>query len=336
MKRGYNWIKAKVANILSDELLRQEILDAPHKCLSSGVQARFQPTITSEELRKEAEHYDLCKRTPGITEFETIVLPFGRPVLMVRNNTFDNTAPNFEEPESKVLRDRLEQARPFLEKVIPAVGRIEVEEHPTYDWVGTGWLVAENIVVTNRHVASVFAQRDGGSFKFRRNFHDKTMEGIIDFREEFSVDKQSEFKLIKVLYIEDENGPDIAFFQVEKQSGELSLVPPIKLSEEPVQQDMQVAVIGYPASDSRVTDPALMRRIFGDVFNVKRLAPGEIMKVENNSFLHDCSTLGGNSGSTVLDLSTGKAVGLHFAGQFFKGNYAVPANLIAERLQKLG
>ena len=31
-------------------------------------------------------------------------------------------------------------------------------------------------------------------------------------------------------------------------------------------------------------------------------------------FTHDCTTLGGNSGSVVLDLTTGEAVGLHFAG----------------------
>ena len=29
------------------------------------------------------------------------------------------------------------------------------------DWVGTGWLVADNIIVTNRHVANEFAARKG-------------------------------------------------------------------------------------------------------------------------------------------------------------------------------
>ena len=39
---------------------------------------------------------------------------------------------------------------------------------------------------------------------------------------------------------------------------------------------------------------------------------------------HDCTTLGGNSGSPVVDLATGKVCGLHFSGGFLRTNYAVP------------
>ena len=51
--------------------------------------------------------------------------------------------------------------------------------------------------------------------------------------------------------------------------------------------------------------------------------------------LHDCSTLGGNSGSVLLDLATGEAVGLHFAGRFLEANYAVPAAVVAARLEQV-
>ena len=44
---------------------------------------------------------------------------------------------------------------------------------------------------------------------------------------------------------------------------------------------------------------------------------------------HDCSTLGGNSGSVLLDLQTGEAVGLHFAGLYLQDNFAVPAVMSA-------
>src|SRR6516165_11707527 len=43
---------------------------------------------------------------------------------------------------------------------------------------------------------------------------------------------------------------------------------------------------------------------------------------------HDCTTLGGNSGSVVLNLSTGEAVGLHFAGLYQETNYAVRASVL--------
>jgi phosphatidylserine/phosphatidylglycerophosphate/cardiolipin synthase-like enzyme len=41
---------------------------------------------------------------------------------------------------------------------------------------------------------------------------------------------------------------------------------------------------------------------------------------------HDCTTLGGNSGSVLVDMLTGKVVGLHFAGIYKEANLAVPAS----------
>ena len=67
----------------------------------------------------------------------------------------------------------------------------------------------------------------------------------------------------------------------------------------------------------------------------KRRAPGQITKAKKQLVLHDCSTLGGNSGSVVLDLETGQAVGLHFAGRFLEANYAVSVPVVAARLEKV-
>ena len=44
---------------------------------------------------------------------------------------------------------------------------------------------------------------------------------------------------------------------------------------------------------------------------------------------HDSSTLGGNSGSAVIDVATGTVIGLHFAGEYLKANYAVPTYELA-------
>ena len=87
--------------------------------------------------------------------------------------------------------------------------------------------------------------------------------------------------------------------------------------------------------DSRVPDQALVLSVFGDVYDKKRLAPGQVMNVGIDEMEHDCSTLGGNSGSVLVNLQTGEAVGLHFSGLFLDANYAVPApkirNLLALR-----
>ena len=63
--------------------------------------------------------------------------------------------------------------------------------------------------------------------------------------------------------------------------------------------------------------------------------PGQVTEVRPDILLHDCSTVGGNSGSVLVDLATGEAIGLHFAGRFLEANYAVPATVVAARLERL-
>ena len=57
-----------------------------------------------------------------------------------------------------------------------------------------------------------------------------------------------------------------------------------------------------------------MQSIFGDVYDKKRLAPGQVTEARPDVLLHDCSTLGGNSGSVLVDLATGEAVGSALRG----------------------
>jgi endonuclease G, mitochondrial len=329
-------LKSTVKRILSDEKICKDLMTSASAHLSVTKNSYFQPTLTVKQFRNEIETYDPELTSPGLTEFESIIVRIGRPVLLVKNNSFVLDAPTFSEPESQAWKDILEVSRPKLEIAIPAVGRIEVEENPQMNWVGTGWLVANDIIVTNRHVARVFARKDGAAFRFSRNFSGRLMEGIIDFREELGIDEQSEFKLIKVLYIADDEDADIAFFQVERTVGGLLLTQPLPLSNTVATPGMKISVIGYPAADSRVADPNLMRRIFGNVYDVKRMAPGEIIGLDPSGILkHDCSTLGGNSGSVLLDLDSGNAIGLHFAGTFLQANYAVPSSVIIDRLNDI-
>jgi hypothetical protein len=113
------------------------------------------------------------------------------------------------------------------------------------------------------------------------------------------------------------------------------LARPISLSSGTVSQDDFVVAIGYPARDGRVPDQNLVKEIFGDVYDKKRLAPGQIINVFGGDLQHDCSTLGGNSGSVILNYQTGQAVGLHYSGEFMKANYAVRAAAVDDRLQRI-
>ncbi len=258
---------------------------------------------------------------------KTIVLRSGRPVLAVSH---DAAKLLFKDAESAVWRNRLKRSRKLLVGVIRAVGRIELKGHPNFDWIGTGWLVAPDIVATNRHVAREFARAGNTEFVFRAGGDGSPMQASIDFLEEFNRAEDRAFSVVKVLHIEDDDGPDIAFLQIKGKN----LASPIPLAGASAQPDQQVAVIGYPARDSRIPDQPLMEKIFGNVYDKKRLAPGQA-GMDGRLVLHDCTTLGGCSGSPVIDLATGSALGIHFAGRFLEANYAVPAEVIAQRLHEV-
>lgn len=259
-------------------------------------------------------------------DLETIVLRKERPVLAVKEGTAQL---EFSRDDAKVWQERLTQAQAVVAPRIRAVGRVELKNNPRFEWVGTAWLLADDIIVTNRHVAREFAQANGTKFDFRSGPAGK-MQASVDFLREVSSTATMTMGVKRVLHIEDNTGPDIAFLQLVGSA--TGIGTPIALASGSSEAKRFVATIGYPARDSRIPEQALMERIFGDVYNVKRFAPGQLIGNNGTSVLHDCSTLGGNSGSVVIDLETGSAVGLHFAGRFLEANYAVNAAAIAERL----
>jgi endonuclease G len=191
-------------------------------------------------------------------------------------------------------------------------------------------------VVTNRHIADVFVDRGSDQLVFRRELG-QLVRASINFRAEYLQEEEYEFRLPRPLQVEGRDGPDLAFFQVHAQSdlGESLGALPIELAAESPTPGQEVAVIGYPGRDDRRGDPWLADLLFAGVYGVKRLAPGKVGEVHPDYFTHDCTTLGGNSGSVVLDLATGKALGIHFAGSYRVANYAVPASRLAERLATL-
>jgi endonuclease G len=256
---------------------------------------------------------------------ESIVMKKQRPVLAILDN--DAVLDFRDLGDSAIWKARLQAAKAFLDDAIRAVGRIELKGSP-YDWIGTGWLVNESVLVTNRHVAQEFAMRDGDGFTFSIG-DDGPIAASVDFLQEIGSAKTLVFRLVRPLFIQDAPGPDVAFFEIEVKSGNNSLAKPIALADRP-RTTNSVAVIGYPAYDSRIPDVALMERIYGSTYNKKRLAPGAVTRTDATRLLHDCTTLGGNSGSAVIDLGTGKALGLHFSGTFLTTNYAVRADVVAK------
>ncbi|MGY4480135.1 trypsin-like serine peptidase [Bradyrhizobium sp. USDA 3364] len=255
---------------------------------------------------------------------ESIILRRERPVLAIQDNK-PRLADIRERAESEVWEPILTRANDFLERASRAVGRIDLKGG-RLDWVGTGWLVDENLIVTNRHVAEEFTRRKGDGFVFRTGMDGPIAAGV-DFLQEIDRRDTLLFSLVRPVHVEGEAGPDLALFEVELTSGDHELALPIELAARPVAAQ-HVATIGYPAYDSRIPELDLMNRIFDGVYDKKRLAPGAVTRVEEVNLLHNCTTLGGSSGSVVLDLDSGQALGLHFSGSFLRTNYAVRSDIV--------
>lgn len=326
--------KTPLESLLADKAVMAE-LETLDVVPPTTLQLRATPS--AESLRETARRLD----RPGGLEaaggldvvrggagLEAIVLAFGRPTLLVQDNVFAI-------PELEMWRLRLEPFRTTLQRVLPSVGRIEIKRLPEDVHVGTGWLVAEDIVATNRHVAEFFSRGSGRTAVLSKDPFGQPVPAQIDFREEHARQDVAEHAITEILWIEefDDRLPDMALLKL-RRNGELP--PPIEFSTSlPTVGEATITVVGYPAWDYR-NDAAIMQRLFGDIYGVKRLAPGFISgSSEGFIFEHDCTTLGGNSGSVVLDASTGKAIGLHFAGEFGVRNLAVRTEKIAARLAEL-
>lgn len=267
---------------------------------------------------------------------EAIIQRFTRPVYLVQQSTFVTPADMF--PNSEVISDELEAGRTALERVIPSAGRIDLRHH-LLDWVGTGWVVAPGIVVTNRHVAREFASDQKDGFAFRKNHGAPPTAVSIDWRHEYEQDSESLFRVKEILWIEPEDSVDVAFLRIADhgENGEASpaaIELMTRTEFDGIDVGAWVAVVGYPARDSR-NNAADQQRIFDGIYNVKRLAPGQVTaKVAGDILHHDSTTLGGNSGSVVVHLESGKAVALHFGGFEGERNAAVQAPRVHQLLQR--
>lgn len=266
------------------------------------------------KLQVEGDTADLSHE--GVVGLEAVVLLVSRPAIFVHGGDFA--------PPAAPWRSLLEQERPSIRQVFRNVGRIEVSfgVGPP-EMIGTGFRVAPDVVMTNRHVVEAFSELHQGTWRF--------MPGLtpaIDYQGERDSPMGTGCALREIIGVHTSPEIDLALLRVSPpKQGNAAPEPLTLASEAPESPSGRVVyIVGYPATDSQgLTPPQVLQDIFGSVYQVKRLQPGKIMAVDaaRPIFTHDCSTLGGNSGSCVVDLRTGHVIGLHFRGSYRRANEAV-------------
>jgi hypothetical protein len=235
--------------------------------------------------------------------------------------------------EARFLADELGRRQAVLSPLLNRVGRIDVDGLTGASFVGTGWIIDDGIVVTNRHVAEVIASRSASGYSFHlgagrvpMSLHFSTGYLKTDRSPEISIPVAS------VLYIEPTGSDvDIAFLKlsVTAGAGTLSALP---ICVGAIGDATPLCVLGYPAKASPrlIPDQQLMFDLYRDAYDVKRVAPGYLAYQQADLVAHDCTTLGGNSGSALVVMETGEVAGLHFAGIYRTENHAVPASILRD------
>ena len=254
-----------------------------------------------------------------VTGLEAIIALEGRPALFIQGGDFFGVPP---------LWHGLNGQRAAIRSSIASVGRVDLAGDDGSGWVGTGFLAGPDVIITNRHVAAAFATAGPDGWRFSPGGSPS-----LDFNHEQGAVEPLSFALTGIVGVHPRHDLAVLTIAAAGTAGRPLPIPlPVATSAPEPVAERTVYVIGYPGWDGTRNDAAEMHRIFSGVYEVKRLQPGLITAAPDDagSFTHDCSTLGGNSGSPVIDLATHQVVGLHYGGGYLSANNAIPLWKLAD------
>jgi S1-C subfamily serine protease len=295
-----------------------------------------------ERLRKAGINAELDPRHDWALE-AIVEVDGSRPTLAV-------SAEDRISLDDPTLGQWLGVAKRFAEPisaVATAVGRIDLDGRHK----GTGFVVKEGLILTNRHVLQGLAsQRETGTWEFRG-------EPTISFDANPEKSRDRQFTITRVVLTGpdqidpvsvDCNKLDFAILECEAPGGKAFPAPlSLESDADKIAEGRPVFAVGYPAHPGYDTyESPVLDKLFRYRYGVKRFSPGEIDRGLGSTvdgtgeavFAHDATTLGGNSGSCVVDFGNDGqlVVGLHFAGVPRQANYAHANARLHARLADLG
>jgi endonuclease G len=297
----------------AERTLQQHSVDSILTRIRAIIGPANMPSTEQGQLAQQAldRMRSLQRPTPQQLTALEYVIRLMRPAPLSRNGTLDNLDADLSQtfPDWTTFR---ESVKPYLY----SIGRID--SLSTQNSIGTGFLVSDKLLVTNRHVLD---QLSCGTNLLEKG------QGVVWFGQEHATpDKQGRAEITGVVAVHE--SLDMALLAIEPV-GNAPKHTPLEVESNPVKEGDDVVAIGYPFNDP-ARNPLFINALFGGHFGVKRAAPGEVLRSSRASIFHDCSTLGGNSGSPILSMKTARVVGLHRDGFFMYRNEAVDAASLGE------
>lgn len=324
--------RANAAGDLVDTTMQEEALGK----IEQAVEAHVNP---------DGPH-DITAAETGFA-LEALVRLTGRPAIRVRadgSELFD--------PLLGTWKSDLVPSPSRWQPLTQAVGRIDAR-NARGDWihVGTGFLLKDGFVMTNRHVIDAFAEPipiGNGAHKFHLRF-----PVSIVFDPDASNDA-TRFELTEVVTagasrigrMVNMGKLDMAVMKINPDNGHQDPPAPIDRGIISAKQGdvSKILVTGYPAEPRNVRGPdpeqdreqylqfwARLGELYGEEYGVKYMSPGMVEDRPGSVsgdpkgwvFSHDATTLQGNSGSAIFSLhNPGQLCGLHFGGQSLETNLA--------------
>lgn len=272
-----------------------------------------------------------------------------RPVLFVQDGTIDLGAQELQGSLARHWRSAASGIMDGIRQVASAVGAVQL---PAFGRrrIGTAFAIAPGIVITNRHVLEEIATFDGGKWEWK-------YDAAVDFAGEYEREAERPLPLAEVLFC----GPDpinrtVSFARLDVAvirvgDGPAGFPKPLTFDASPDRLRVGTAgrpriyVMGFPARpplaegspDDGPPPPGheyqeILEKLYANRFGSKRWAPGLVeagpgqLAADTRGWVmsHDASTLGGSSGSCVVNFADGgsRVAGLHFGGRPRVENYA--------------
>jgi serine protease len=290
---------------------------------------------------------------------EAIIIADGsRPSFLIENDK-----PPLSHPFMGSWSDEIAKTVNALKPVCAAVGRIQPRFGHAGNFIGTGSLVDadKGIILTNYHVMDDARAKFGVLMeenKSRVKIHG-WLE--IDFVGEASRFDVNRFRIVEARLPKNAGRGfgkiDAVAMRIEPIEGAKMPKKALRFDTKPAAfmqaQSTTICTVGFPGPPKREQGPKgdidwnfVIRTLFGDLFGVKRLAPGRLLEtfgaVEFDPlgivFGHEATTFGGASGSAMIGWESEKmpGFGLHFSGLTGESNYAIAMAKIAKEMEAIG